>query len=126
VLGALDKEVNLIAVPLLIWYRPRGALLGALLAIALTLWLRWPFAGQAVPIGHPSLRGVLSGIVRAGGPFVPWVIAGWPHSTIETRRILGVLSVGVAVLTLGASDTGRMLGLLAPFWIPVAVTRSQH
>jgi hypothetical protein len=124
VLGAFDKEVILIALPLLLWYRPKGAVVGALLACAISLWLRWPLGSGISANATPGLRGVASGLWYAGALFYPLVALGYGRAS-DQRILLGLLP-GVVILTLTATDTGRMLGLLVPFWIPLAVAAIGH
>jgi hypothetical protein len=118
-IGALNKEVILVALPLLIWYRPRGVWVGALGAILITIGLQLSSNGVAT-FEYSSARAMLGGSVRAGLPFVPWIVLGWSHAPIADRRACLVILCGVLPLTL-AGDTGRMLGLVAPFWIPIAL-----
>jgi hypothetical protein len=118
-IGALNKEVILIVLPLLIWYRPRGVWVGALGAILITIGLRLSMSDSAT-FEFTSARAMLGGSVRAGLLFLPWIVLGWPHSPLADRRAFLVVLCGVLPLTL-AGDAGRMLGLAAPFWIPIAL-----
>jgi hypothetical protein len=119
-IGALDKEVVLLAIPLLLWYRPRWSLVGAAVAIAITVGLRWPLSAQAASLWSTNPREIVSGFLLAGAACAGWIYYGWPEAETHERRTLIVVGVGVAVLACVAVDTGRMLGLLAPFWLPIA------
>jgi hypothetical protein len=119
-IGALDKEVILLAVPLLLWYRPKWSLLGAAAAIAITAALRWPSSTQAASLASTNPRGIAAGFLLAGVACSGWIYYGWRTAQTHERRTLVVVGLGVVILTVGATDTGRMLGLAAPFWLPIA------
>lgn len=63
-----------------------------------------------------SPRSVIRGMVTAGLPLL--VVLPWGQLARDSKRLLIAGAATVLPLTLIATDTGRMLGLAAPFWIP--------
>lgn len=63
-----------------------------------------------------SPRSVTRGIVVAGLPLL--ILLPWSTLGRDSKRLLVAGAAAVLPLTLIATDTGRMLGLTAPFWIP--------
>ena len=67
----------------MIWYRPRGVWVGALGAVLITVGLQLS-SNDVATFEYSSARAMLGGSVRAGLPFVPWIVLGWSHAQSPT------------------------------------------
>jgi len=68
------------------------------------------------------LRSLISGALLAGGPL--WISALWGARAAEPRLLRWAVAGALCTtpLVIIAADAGRMLGLLIPFWMPLALT----
>ena len=143
--GTLDKEVALLLVPIAFLTRVsrssfgnRALRSGLVILPGILIYVllarahpprepaEYSAALLAASFGHvfslAHLRVALSGILLSGGPLWPMLPFGWRRASPLARRLLVAATVCILPLTMVAADTGRMVALLAPFWIPVVVT----
>ena len=100
-------SAGLWGLPAVIWY------------VTVRLAIHAPSLGSQFTLPEP--RELASGVLLSFLPFVTWIAAGLRTASRRRAHFLVAGAAAVVPMLFLAHDSGRMLGLLLPFWLPIAL-----